>query len=124
MSGEALAIRLGVSRSAVTKLEQGEVSGGITIGKLDQIAAALDCTLVYALIPNTSLDEAVMRQARRVAERELGYVATTMALEDQAVDDEHRGGYVERYARDLVATTDIWREERPRQASRDGVIDA
>jgi predicted DNA-binding mobile mystery protein A len=118
MSGEALAVRLGVTRAAVSKLEHGEVIGGITIGKLDQIAIALDCTLVYALIPNSTLEDTVRRQARQVAAQQLGYAANAMALEDQAIDDEGQDDYLESRARHLLESADIWSDRRSVGPSR------
>lgn len=109
MSQQALGARLGISRAAVAKLERAEPSGGITLAKLSQVASALDCTLVYALVPNTSLEDTVQRQAHQVAAERLGYVATTMALEDQGISAERRNEHLDTYARDLVTHHDVWR---------------
>jgi predicted DNA-binding mobile mystery protein A len=108
MSQTALAGRLGVSGPAVAKLERAEVSGGITLAKLSDVAAALECTLVYALVPNTSLQDTVERQARRVAADRLGHVTATMALEDQSISDSRQDEYLERYAQELVGRNDLW----------------
>ena len=116
MSQAALAGRLGVSGAAVAKLERAEMGGGITLAKLTEVAAALDCTVVYALVPNSSLEETVQRQARRVASARLGYVDSTMALEDQGVSADRRAEYLEVYARDLIARNDIWRERSAERA--------
>lgn len=109
MSQAALAGRLGVSGAAVAKLERAETAGGITLTKLAEVAAALDCTVVYALVPNSSLEETVQRQARLVASEQLGYVDSTMALEDQDVPADRRADYLEIYVRDLIARNDTWR---------------
>jgi len=111
MSQAVLASRLGISRAAVEKLEQAEVHGGITVAKLAQVAGAMDCTLLYALVPNETLEQTVRRQARVRAERLLGYAARTMALEAQDVPNERQGEAVERYADELIATGGIWRED-------------
>lgn len=108
MTQAALAKRLGVSSAAVAKLELAEVDRAITLAKLSQVAASLDCTVVYAVVPNSSLEETVQRQARRVATKRLGYVDNTMSLEDQSVTPERRAEYLEVYARDLIAHSDIW----------------
>ena len=110
MSRSALARRLGVSTAAVAKLERAESRGGITITKLQDVAAALDCELIYALVPNSSLEDTVQRQARRVASQQLGYVTGTMVLEDQDLSPEARAEYLDVYSRDLIAHSDIWRE--------------
>ena len=109
MSQQALGSRLGITRAAIAKLERAELSGGITVAKLTQVAGALDCTLVYALVPNTSLEDTVQRRARQIAAKRLGYVTTTMALEDQAIGAERTDEHLEDYARDLVAHNDLWR---------------
>jgi len=110
MSQAALAHRLGVTSAAVGQLERAEVVGGVTLAKLSEVAAALECTLVYALVPNTTLEDTVQRQAHRVAKEQLGYVGTTMALEDQAVSDRDRDAYLEDLAQTLVERNNqLWR---------------
>ena len=109
MSQTALAHKLGVSGAAVAKLERAEMGGGITLTKLAEVAAALDCSVVYALVPKSSLEETVQRQARRVASERLGYVDSTMVLEDQDLPADRRADYLEVYSRDLIARNDIWR---------------
>ncbi|MFZ2113593.1 MAG: mobile mystery protein A [Solirubrobacteraceae bacterium] len=118
MSQAVLAKRLGVSSAAVNKLERAELHGGITTRKLAEVAAALDCTLVYTLVPNTTLEQTVMRQARTEASRILGYAARTMALEAQEVDDARQDEAIERYAQQLVASSKLWRTV-PTQARRE-----
>jgi len=113
MSQAVLAERLGVSRAAVNKLEHAELHGGITTGKLAEVASALDCTLVYALVPNSTLERTVRTQARTVAARLLGYAARTMALEAQDIDDDRQSEAVERHAQQLLASSNLW---RPRQS--------
>jgi predicted DNA-binding mobile mystery protein A len=111
MTQRDLAARLGISDVAVHKLERSEQDGRISLAKLAQVAAAMDCTVVYAVVPNSSLEETVQRQARRVAEARLGYAADTMRLEDQTVAGDRRAGYAEAYAQELIAANDIWRRD-------------
>lgn len=110
MSQAVLAERLGVSAAAVNKLEHAEVHGGITTAKLAEVAAALDCTLVYALVPRSTLEQAVLTQARAMAEEVLGYAARTMALEAQEIEGDRQREAVDRYTQELVAKGSIWRE--------------
>lgn len=112
MSQAVLAGRLGVSPAAVNKLEHAELQGGITTAKLAEVASALDCTLVYALVPNTTLEQTVRTQARALAARLLGYAARTMALEAQDIDDDRQREAVERHAQQLVASGSLWRPRR------------
>lgn len=111
MSQRDLAARLSVSHAAVHKLEQREQDGRIALAKLTEVAAAMDCTVVYALVPNSSLEDTVQRQARRVAAARLGYVADTMNLEDQSVAPDRRAAYAEVYTQELIAANDIWRRD-------------
>jgi len=114
MSQAVLAERLGVSSAAVNKLERAELHGGITTGKLAEVASALDCTLVYALVPNSTLERTVRTQARTVAAQLLGYAVRTMALEAQDIDEDRQSEAVERYAHQLVGSGNLWRPGRSR----------
>lgn len=114
MSQAVLAERLGVSGGAVNQLEHAELRGGVTIGKLSQVASALDCTLMYALVPNSTLQQTVMTQARSVAAQPLSYAARTMALEAQDIEDDRHSEAIERHAQQLVANGSHWRARRSR----------
>jgi predicted DNA-binding mobile mystery protein A len=114
MSQAVLAERLEVTGAAVTQLERAELRGGITIGKLEAVARALDCTLVYALLPNSTLEQIVSIQARRQAAQLLGYAARTMALEAQGIDADRQAEAVERHARKLVDSSQLWRSRSSR----------
>jgi predicted DNA-binding mobile mystery protein A len=83
MSARDLATRLGVTGPAVRSLEDGERTGGIRLDSLRRAAEAMDCTLVYAFIPNGSLEQTVQRQARWILDEQMGRVRQTMALEAQ-----------------------------------------
>ena len=63
MTTAQLAKRLGVRQPSVVALEQSEARGTIELATLRRVAEALDCTLVYALIPNKPL-EATIREQR------------------------------------------------------------
>jgi len=98
MSASQLARRLGVSQPAVAQYEKNEVSGAITLGTLSKTAEALECELVYALVPRADLGEIREQQAQRVAERVLRSVSRSMDLENQPVSNEE----IERQVRDLA----------------------
>ena len=65
MSPAQLAARMGVSRPRINTLEKAEKTGATTLKSLRQAAEAMDCTLVYAFVPNGSLDDIVQKQAKR-----------------------------------------------------------
>jgi predicted DNA-binding mobile mystery protein A len=108
MSGVQFARRLGVQPPSVAALEASEQSGAIQLKTLRRAAEALDCTLVYALVPNTSLDGAVRTRARKIAVRDLGRVAHTMKLEAQETPEGSTDERVEAYIRDHVKERDLW----------------
>jgi predicted DNA-binding mobile mystery protein A len=84
-SGE-LARRLKTSRQLPLQLEKGEAEDRITLKSLRAVANALDCDLVYALVPRAgSMRLSIENRARaEVKNRVLG-VEHSMALENQAV---------------------------------------
>lgn len=84
MSAEQLAKRMGVTRQALNQLEASEVDGVAQLRTLSRAANALNCTLVYAFIPDTTLADILEEQAARVLDAQVGRVAHSMALEDQS----------------------------------------
>jgi predicted DNA-binding mobile mystery protein A len=90
MNARQLAARLNVSQPTITNIEKNEANDTITLKRLREAAAALDCTLVYALVPNTSLQQIVEDRARHIADAQLARTHHTMSLEDQELDDADR----------------------------------
>lgn len=85
MTTAQLAKRMGVRQPSAVAMEQSEVKGTIELATLRRAAEALDCTLVYALIPNKPLGATVRERARAFARRRLRPVEHSMLLEDQQV---------------------------------------
>ncbi len=110
MSGVQLASRLGVRPQTMETIERSEMVGSIQLSTLRRAAEALDCTLVYALVPRTSLHDAVSERARKLAIRDLRRVAHTMKLEAQETSDVAMEARVETYIRDVIKDRDLWKE--------------
>ena len=85
MSTAQLAKRLGIKQPSLVALEQSEAKGTIELATLRRVAEALDCTLVYALVPNKPLESTVRDRARAFVRRRRGPVEHSMLLEDQKV---------------------------------------
>jgi len=69
----------------VASFEKSEAADRITLQTLRHYAEAMDCELVYAIVPKTgSLKQLREKRARQKAERDVRAVEHTMALEDQA----------------------------------------
>ena len=88
MTTAQLARRLRVKQPSVVVLEQSEAKGTMALATLRRAAEALDCTLVYALVPNKPLEAMVRDRARQFARKRRAPVEHTMLLEDQAVPAE------------------------------------
>jgi predicted DNA-binding mobile mystery protein A len=85
MTTAQLAKRLEIKQPTVVAMEQSEANGTIELATLRRVAAALDCTLVYALVPNKPLEAMVRDRARIFTRRRRAPVEHSMLLEDQAV---------------------------------------
>jgi predicted DNA-binding mobile mystery protein A len=103
MSTAQLAKRLGIKQPSLVALEQSEAKGTIELATLRRVAEALDCALVYALVPNKPL-ETTLRDRARAFRRRRDPVEHSMLLEDQKVT-----------AKDAEARLDeVVRETNPR----------
>ena len=95
MTTRQLAARMKVAPSRISTIEKAEVSGTTTIKTLREAAAALDCTFVYAFVPNQPLEDILRARAARKAALDVARLDHTMRLENQALlksdlDDERR----------------------------------
>lgn len=122
MSAQQLANRMGVSQPTVTNMEQAEVAGTVTLGSLQRAASAMRCRLIYAIVPDESLEEVLRSRALEVAERVYARVEHTMALESQAGDPILRQRRVSELADDLVRrlSRDLWLEPQSGNHPRPG----
>jgi len=109
MSAAELGRRMGITGPAVSAIERNERDGAVRLDTLRRAADAMDCTLVYAFVPNRGLDETVRAGAWEVALHQLRTVATTMALEDQAITIDDR--LVQLQADRLMESGQIWAEQ-------------
>lgn len=77
----------GVSSGTLTKSERSEAEDRISLAQLRKLAAALDCELVYGLVPKKPLHEVIQDRAEFMAKQEILGVAHSMSLEDQRPSD-------------------------------------
>lgn len=90
MSSQQLANRLGLSRARVAQLEHAENNDGVTLRTLKEVADALGCEFVYAIVPkgNSTLEEIIKKRAEQIAMERVARVAHTMSLEDQSINTQ------------------------------------
>jgi predicted DNA-binding mobile mystery protein A len=88
MTTRQMAMRAGVSQPSVTAWEQAEVNDAMTLRKLREAAEALDCELVYALVPRASLEQMVQDRASFLADQHLARTRHSMRLEAQDLEQD------------------------------------
>ena len=119
MNGTTLSKKLHGHRSIASYLERSELEGSITLNKLKQTADAMDCELIYAIVPKTtstqnkpSVDELLIKQAQHKAKDIVKRAAEQMALEAQALDKESLQKEIERLSKDFLdkMPKDFWED--------------
>lgn len=113
MTTAQLGKRLGVSQPRAVILEQAEAKGAITLDSLERAAQALDCRLVYALVPRQTLDAMIEERALRLAKKRLETISHTMALEAQSVEIGDENEQIKRLVQQIVekAGSELWWED-------------
>ena len=109
MTGGDLAQRMGVHPSRVPAIERGEQDRKLKLDTLIRAAEALNCDLVYALVPRASLDEMVAAQARRRAIEHLQGIIAHSRLEDQEVAPADLEAQIADLAAEYRQRRDLWR---------------
>jgi len=76
---------IGATPSHLQALEKSEADERITLNTLKKVASAMDCKLVYAIVPQSgTLEDLAQKRAYKQAAAQVRAVEHTMALEDQA----------------------------------------
>jgi len=102
MSSGQLAKRLQVAQQTVSRFEKNERDETITLETLRKAAEALGCELVYALVPQESLERVVENQALLVASERVRKVSHSMELEDQGVSASTQKDRVKELSAQLI----------------------
>ena len=115
MTTRQFAKRIGIVQSRAVDIEKAEVKGSITLDSMERAARALDCELVYALVPRNPLETMVEERATRIAKRRLKQAAHSMALEDQSVTEEDKKEQIKELERQLTQKSGsaLWEDEWP-----------
>jgi predicted DNA-binding mobile mystery protein A len=102
MSSPQLAKRMGMTHAAVLLMEHREAEETISLKTLNRAAEALDCELVYALVPKTSLAQTVRNQAQRKAIAQTKNIFRSMGLEQQSTDEEEKKELIDELTQELA----------------------
>jgi predicted DNA-binding mobile mystery protein A len=113
MNTRQLAERVGVKQSNITRLEEREPSGKVTLERLAKTARAMNCKLIYAIVPNdryADLEAIVEDRAKNLAQQLVLRTEHSMRLEKQGADDDDLAKEIDRLTNRLKSTMDsrIW----------------
>jgi predicted DNA-binding mobile mystery protein A len=108
-----LAERVGVGHGSIAQLEKREPKKKVTLESLENAARAMDCKIVYAIVPiesGNTLDDIIKSKAQEAAGLILKDVAHTMRLEKQGTSEKQIQKEIERVAKELIESNDprIW----------------
>ncbi len=108
-----LAKKIGTQAPGINQFENNEITKKATLGSLDRAARAMNCQLVWAIVPEpgyASLSEIVEYRARKMAEKIVKTVDQTMNLEAQGIHSEVSAKKIIELTMDLIRDGDprIW----------------
>jgi len=115
MSGSALSKRLGGHRSTASYLERSELDGSVTLKKMQQVAEAMNCRFVYAIVPKGGdhINDLIKQQAEKTARKVVERSSIHMMLEGQQLTVDANEQEVQRLKNELLMQMprDFWDEE-------------
>lgn len=117
LSIRQLAERVGVGHGSINQLEKREPKKRVTLESLENAARAMDCKVVYAIVPReggATLDDVIRNRAVAAASKILKEVSHTMKLEAQGTSDKQVQNEIKRIANQLIESGDnrIWDVEK------------
>ena len=103
-------IRKALGMSGAEVAERNERQGAITINQMHKLADAMGGRLVYAIVPDGSVDEMIRTQALQKAEARIRRASAHMALEKQSLSDAQTKQRIEELAEELARDMppDFW----------------
>lgn len=103
MSGAQLGKRLSLSRARISQAENAELHGRITLRSMQDMAEAMGCRFVYAILPASGdITDVVASQARKKAAQVVSRAAIHMALEQQSLSPGQNAAEIDRLAQVLM----------------------
>ncbi len=112
MSSPQLARILGLGKAQVSQMERMEIDDRITLKQLRRVAKELDCELVYALVPRTSIREMIRERADFKAKKIIEVANQHMILESQQLDESSLNEQLDLETNRLIQDMprDLWEE--------------
>ena len=115
MSSKELASRMGVRQQTISDIERSEQHDTIQLKTLERAAQAMNCRLIYALVPYSTLEETVEAQATQKAAQHIEAIAHHSRLEDQSVSDQDLADRVDELAARFARRRGLWTEPEASQ---------
>ena len=111
MTTVQLGQRMKIAASNITILENREISKTTSLDTMERAATAMGCKFVYALVPNTTLEEVVQIQSRKSAKALIQEIHHHMKLEKQKVNTEIEKEQIQDLAQEILTQMDsrLWR---------------
>ncbi len=112
MSGTQLAKKLGVTKARISKAEQDEPHGSVTLKTMQNMAEAMDCKFVYAILPKQNVEYVIKERAIDKARAQVQTASTHMALEAQSLSKDQLEFEIERVAEQIIdkMPPDFWND--------------
>jgi predicted DNA-binding mobile mystery protein A len=112
MTGKQLAVRLNTNKQRISRIEQDEKLGKVTINTLRNVAEAMDCIFVYGFVPRDSLEQTVRNRAQSVAKKRMARSDQTMRLEKQELSDKEKQKAFKSLVEDITSSMpkSLWDE--------------
>ncbi len=113
MSGTQLANRLGVTKARISKAEQDELTGSVTLKTMQNMASAMNSRFVYAVVPENEIEEIIKKRAYKKAREQIKSASIQMALEAQALNDKQLAFAVDKLVSEIIEKmpSDLWNDE-------------
>lgn len=114
MSGAQLARRLGVSRALISRTEKNELTGSVTLKTMQNMAEAMGCRFVYAIVPEQDTQTLIEQQARKKSISMVEQANQQMALEAQALSAQQIQYEIARLQKELLEKMpkDFWDDDK------------
>lgn len=108
-----LAGRMSVTRGHISRIEKSELTGSVTLKTMQNMAEAMGCRFVYAIVPRNGVEDLLAERARIIATRIVETTNKHMALEDQSLTDKQISNEIERMQKEILQDipSDFWNDE-------------
>ncbi len=110
MTSAQLAKRMNIANSSLHQLERQEAQDKISLQSLKRAAEALDCELIYAIVPRDSLESTMSEQAEKKALKIIKDSKLHMDYEDQAISQKESQKQFEELCEKLKTSKKLWED--------------